>query len=554
MKKGPSEKGFFFKAFIGLLTAFSAYLLYSTFQESTTSASPSDLRDQIETVFLDSWNDYKTYAWGYDVYHPLSHQKSNMYGSNGKPLGWIIVDALDTIMLMYNSTQTHKQEFANEIQLVETWINDVLDYDIDVSVSIFETTIRMLGGLLSGYYLSKELQVGNPDIYLNKAIDLADRLLPAFDATSTGIPYSSINLHTGESVKNHVDDGASSTAEFTTLQLEFKYLSAITGDPAYWEAAEAVYTPLYEENDLLHTFHGLVPIYVYPDNAKFHGQNIRLGSRGDSFYEYLLKQYLQTHEPVYYKLYRQSMEGMKQFLLAKSEPSGLVFIGEREHGLYGPLSPKMDHLVCFMGGLLAMGATEGLQISKAREQPFWDTKHEEDWNLAKSLTRTCYEMYHQVPSGLASEIVVFNKGNSFRPNYWKSSKGDFFIKPADTHNLQRPETVESIMFLYHLTKDQKYRDWGREIFQSFRIHTSVNCQGPNKNCVFTSLSDVISKPTKKGDNLESFWLAETLKYLYLLFLDDVDLSSVVFNTEAHPFPVLPGELLTQKKLFTGWSI
>lgn len=159
-------------------------------------------------------------------------------------------------------------------------------------------------------------------------------MLPAFN-TSTGIPYSSINLHTGASQKNHVDEGASSTAEFTTLQLEFKYLSAITADNRYWKAVEKAYKPLYEQNDLIKKYKGLVSIYTYPDTGTFRGSNIRLGSRGDSFYEYLLKQYLQTHERIYYDLYRVSVEGIKENLLSKSNPSGLTYIGEKNADFLG---------------------------------------------------------------------------------------------------------------------------------------------------------------------------------------------------------------------------
>lgn len=202
-----------------------------------------------------------------------------------------------------------------------------------------------------------------------------------------------------------------------------------------------------------------------------------------------------------------------------------------------------------------MGATEGLPISEARNQQFWDQKREEDWTLAQELTYTCYQMYHQVPSGLAPEIVVFNdKYASGIVGAWQSADGDFFIKPADSHNLQRPETVESIMFLYHLTKEQKYRDWGWEIFQSFRRHSGVNCKKSDTECAYTSITNVLSEPPSKGDNMESFWLAETLKYLHLLFQDDVDLTGLVFNTEAHPFPVIPEQNLKAHNLVTGWHL
>lgn len=143
-----------------------------------------------------------------------------------------------------------------------------------------------------------------------------------------------------------MDAGASSTAEAATVQLELKYLAKLTGEVDWWEKAEMVMQVL-EANK---PKDGLVPIYVNTDTGKYQGNLIRLGSRGDSYYEYLLKQYLQTseEEPIYYDLYRESVEGVRKHLVKKSYPNGLTFIGELDKGIGGPFSPKMDHLVCFM--------------------------------------------------------------------------------------------------------------------------------------------------------------------------------------------------------------
>ncbi|CAR26380.1 hypothetical protein ZYGR_0H01880 [Zygosaccharomyces rouxii] len=539
------------KSLAGSLTAaLVAVVWYWSMGTRITYGDASQVRSLIEEAFLTSWEDYEAYGWGSDEYSPLKRTHKNM-GASDAPLGWIIVDSLDTMMMMYNSSGSSR--LLAGILKAQTWIDNELNYDLDSEVSLFETTIRMLGGLLSAHHWSSQMRVGNEQMYLDKAIDLADRLSMAFLQSKSGIPYSSINLHTGEAVKNHVDGGASSTAEFTTLQLEFKYLSYLTGNKSYWELSEQVYKPLYSLNGLVGPqWDGLAPIYTYPDTGEFRGNHIRFGSRGDSFYEYLLKQYLLTHEKLYYDLYRASIEGMKKHLLGTSKPNGLVYIGEKQFGLRSELDPKMDHLVCFMGGLLAMGATEGLPIKKARKQPFWDTTRESDWKLAQDLTYTCYQMYAQIPTKLSPEIVVFNKEDAVGRSNWISESGDFYVKPADRHNLQRPETVESLMFLYHLTGDNKYRQWGWEIFQGFQQHSlKPRMRRPGK--VYTSLKDCIQSPTQPLDNLESFWLAETLKYLHLLFQDDVDLTKIVFNTEAHAFPVLDTRSLRDMKLKTGWS-
>lgn len=180
-------------------------------------------------------------------------------------MGWIIVDALDTMMLM---------NLTEEVTRARKWIIESLNWDQDKEVSLFETTIRMLGGLLSAHYIS-----GNDDVYLEKAVDLADRLLGGFESPS-GIPYASVNLKQMYGIKSHTDGGASTTAEVSTLQLEFKYLAKLTGEKLYWEKAEKVMETL-ESNKAQD---GLVPIFVSPETGLYTTQTIRLGSRGDSYY------------------------------------------------------------------------------------------------------------------------------------------------------------------------------------------------------------------------------------------------------------------------------
>ena len=133
---------------------------------------------------------------------------------------------------------------TSELAHAREWLSTTLSYDVDHDVNTFETTIRMLGGLLSAHYLSTSFPSMAPmssasgadseDLYLEKATDLASRLFGAFSSHS-GIPYASINLHTSEGIPSHADAGASSTAEATTVQLEMKYLAKLTGEINYWE-------------------------------------------------------------------------------------------------------------------------------------------------------------------------------------------------------------------------------------------------------------------------------------------------------------------------------
>lgn len=521
-----SKKVMFIRVILSSLVLYAVYyltfVLWSPSLRSLSATSWPEAKQQVKEVFLESWNSYEHDAWGKDVYHPVRSMSLNM---GPKPLGWMIVDSLDTLLIM---------DCKEEFERAKKWVKDDLTYHFDYSVSMFETTIRMLGGLLSAFHLSGEKE----DIFLDKAADLANALMGGFKS-KTGIPYSSVNLINGQGIKNHMDNGASATAEVGTLQLEFRYLARLTGEELYWKAAERVILEL----DKNRPQDGLAPIFIQPDTGKYQSNLIRLGSRGDSYYEYLLKQYLQTNnqEPIYWKMYKESVEGVKKHMVGKSKPNGLTFIGELERGIEGSLSPKMDHLVCFYGGLLALGATNGLTLEEARKLPFWGEDQESDFKLGEELTYSCYKMYADVVTGLSPEIVVFNTDDL--------SEKDFHIRPNDKHNLQRPETVESLYYLYKLTGDEKYRKWGYEIFQSFVKYSKVTTKSGLVS--YSNLIDVTRVEPSHGDNMESFWLAETLKYLYLLFDDDniIPLDKYVFNTEAHPFPKFD----MAPRFSTGWQ-
>ncbi|KAI9650175.1 mannosyl-oligosaccharide alpha-1,2-mannosidase [Ciborinia camelliae] len=524
-------------------------------EEGQSTINWLDRRERVKEAFTLSWDAYERYAWGYDEFHPVSKHGKQM---TPKGMGWIIVDALDTMILM---------NLTSRVQHAREWITTSLDYDQDQEVNTFETTIRMLGGLLSAHYLSTEYPhlaplteddegASGEDLYLEKSRDLADRLIGAFDSPS-GIPFASVNLKTNKGVPSHDDGGASSTAEAATLQLELKYLTKLTGETEYWEKAERV-MKIIDDNGMED---GLLPIYIYANTGKFRGSNIRLGSRGDSYYEYLIKQYLQTskEEPIYEELWDEALKGVRKHLITYSSPSRFTVLAERPQGLEGPLSPKMDHLVCFMGGTIALGATGGITEAEARKLPSWSAKKDEEMKLARELTHTCWGMYKVMATGLAPEIAHFNVDSPPLPedaphqapsNFddpenqeWRK---DFIIKSNDNHNLQRPETIETLFYMWRITGEEMYREWGWEMFRSFMNYTSVDEGGG-----FTSLSNANILPPETKDNMESFWLAETLKYFYLLFSpnDLLPLDQIVINTEAHAFPRFKmGPLLS-----TGWK-
>ncbi|KAI7812705.1 mannosidase, alpha, class 1B, member 1b isoform X1 [Triplophysa rosa] len=446
--------------------------------------------EAVREAFRHAWKGYKDFAWGHDELKPISKSYGEWFG-----LGLTLIDALDTMWIL-----GLKDEFAE----AREWVATELSFDKNVDVNLFESTIRILGGLLSTYHLTGD------SVFLEKAKDIGSRLMPAFN-TASKIPYSDVNIGKGTAHSPQWTSD-STVAEVTSVQLEFRELSRLTGDPKYKLAVMDVMNQVHKldgKND------GLVPMFINTNSGQFTHQGIyTLGARADSYYEYLLKQWIQggKKENDLLEDYLQAMEGVKKNLLRKSNPLGLTFVGELSHG---HLSPKMDHLVCFLPGTLALGAHHGLPA--------------DHMELAKELIETCYQMYVQMETGLSPEIAHFNMH--------EGSKQDVEVKIADRHNLLRPETVESLFYLYRFTKDKKYQLWGWEILQNFNKYTRVSTGG------YTSINNVRDPAyPNPRDKMESFFLGETLKYFYLLFSEDPDLISLdkyVFNTEAHPLPVWP---------------
>lgn len=460
---------------------------FPTGEETKVYGPKNGRQEAVVSAYKHAWKGYREHAWGHDELLPISKSYSEWFH-----LGLTLIDGLDTMYLM---------GLREEFEDAKRWVAHDMRLDQDVDVNLFECTIRVLGGLLSTYALSGD------KVFLDKAKELGDRLYPAFNPNS-GVPYSDVNLHTHQAHKPRWGPD-SSTSEVSTIQLEFKYLSYLTGDKKYAERVSEIMRHL----DALPKNDGLVPIFVNANSGQFSGNTITLGARGDSYYEYLLKQYIQTSktEPLYSRMWLESVNGIRRHLVKKTPSEQLTYIAEL---INNGMSPKMDHLVCFMPGALALSYAHGFEYDHLE--------------LAKELMKTCNEMYVRMPTGLAPEIVHFHE--------YTSGGEDMYVKPADEHNLLRPETVESLFLLYRITKDPVYQEWGWKIFQAFEKHTKVPEGG------YSSLHSVKHIPPSFRDKMESFFLGETLKYFFLLFGEDVHvlpLDKWVFNTEAHPLPILP---------------
>ena len=172
---------------------------------------------------------------------------------------------------------------------------------------------------------------------------------------------------------------------------------------------------------------------------------------------------------------------------------------------------KMDHLVCFISDALVLSAEHA------------ETKELSDsyMKLAERVTALCRNFYVSQATGISPDVV----------------QSDGFKRIFSTANQsnQRPEVVEAIFYMYRKTGDEKYRKWNWENFQAMKSAYRTDTG-------WTGLRDVRRKyfsPENREDVTNSFFLAETLKYLYLTFgsSDEIDLNEWVFNTEAHPIKV-----------------
>ncbi|POY75826.1 putative Mannosyl-oligosaccharide 1,2-alpha-mannosidase [Rhodotorula taiwanensis] len=531
---------------------FAIYVLYKKMYPSPSSSSQNQLANELDQfsrrtrsgvdsepitadhekleaiveAFKHSYKAYERDAFGFDDYHPISHRGSNM--SPAGPVGYFLIDSLDSLLLV---------GLEDEYQRARDWVANELDFDLDDKYHTFEITIRVLGGLLSAYHFSGETD----QVLLDKAVDLADRLLPVFD-TPSGLPLSFVNLAKRQAIPDMDNNGLTSVAEAGTLQLEFKYLSHLTGNSVYRDKVEKVMEVIRAQP----TKDGLVPIFMDPIRGIFIMSDVRLGSRGDSFYEYMSKQYFQTSktEPVYREMHDGAMRGIARHLVKKSVTRDLIYTSEliprRVPG--GELqlvdTPKQDHLVCFLGATLLLGVTDGNSLPVPPDESTFTDAQRDEWFLGQELTRTCVDTYFSTKTGLAPEIVNFfthrNDANRYKREWFINSRqtGPNVDPPIDARNILRPETVESLFVAYRVTGDPIYREWGWRIFQAFEKH----CRLPEGG--YASVRDVDELPVIHEDRMETFWISETLKYFFLLFSDAdvVPLDRYTLNTEAHPLP------------------
>ncbi|XP_024245220.1 mannosyl-oligosaccharide 1,2-alpha-mannosidase IB [Oncorhynchus tshawytscha] len=447
-------------------------------------------RDKIREMMKHAWDSYRQYGWGHNELKPLAKKghSTNIFGNS--QMGATIVDALDSLYMM---------GLHDEFKDGQEWIEQNLDFSVNAEVSVFEVNIRFTGGLLAAYYLSGQ------EVFKVKAVQLAEKLLPAFN-TPTGIPWAMVNLKSGVGRNwGWASAGSSILAEFGTLHMEFVHLTYLTGNPAYYQKVMHIRKLLAK----MDRPNGLYPNYLNPRTGRWGQHHTSVGGLGDSFYEYLLKAWLMSDktDTEARKTYDDAIEAIERHLIRKSN-GGLTFIGEWKNG---HLERKMGHLTCFAGGMFALGA-DGSPDDKAGHY----------LQLGAEIAHTCHESYDRTVLKLGPEAFKFDSGLEA-----------VAVRQNEKYYILRPEVIETYWYMWRFTHDPKYRQWGWEAAQAIDKYCRVSGG-------FSGVKDVYSSNPTYDDVQQSFFLAETLKYLYLLFSSDdlMPLESWVFNTEAHPLPVL----------------
>jgi mannosidase alpha-like ER degradation enhancer 2 len=440
------------------------------------------LQARVVQMFEHGFNNYMKYAFPYDELRPITCSGMNTWGNYSLTL----VDSLDTLYLL-NKTDAFREGVNYVINHLR------FDTHSNSSVSVFETNIRILGGLLSAHLLLRkeynfmtldENQKHSDSLLASKVLaiaqDLADRLLLAFN-TPTGIPYGAVNLVHGVAEK---ESNITSVAGAGTYFMEFGTLSVLTGNCSYIRAAERAAVALYDRRS---TTLNLLGNHINIINGQWTHRDAGIGANVDSFYEYLWKGYLLF---------------------------GIDKLSRMFHVLYNAVISNLLRGEWYFEVDMFTGAITWPLFSSL--QAFWPGLQAiigKDLDLAVKTVKAFHGVWRKygcIPEGW---------------NVYSASP-----QPNQRLYPLRPELAESIYHLYRVTRDPMYLYMARDIIKSLSVVARTKCG-------FATVTDVETHDLT--DRMESFFLSETLKYLYLIFSEDHPFhkDQWTFTTEAHLIPL-----------------
>jgi mannosidase alpha-like ER degradation enhancer 2 len=285
-----------------------------------------------------------------------------------------------------------------------------------------------------------------------------------------------VNLKTGQ-----VREAVSNPAEIGTLLLEFGTLAKLTRKDVYYDKAKKALVELHRRRSKL----GLVGSKINVETGAWVDTSSHVGGGIDSYYEYLLKAWLLFGDEDCKKMWGEARGALNRHV-ADDTPAGLWYgsvdmhTGQRTGTEFGALE-------AFLPAVFVL---------------------DEDLERARRLQDSAFSMW--TAAGIEPDSYDYRTGKATYPSY-----------PL------RPEIIESTYFLRRATGEARYLEMGKRMFDDLIAHCRTEVG-------YTGLKDVGTK--EKGDLMHSFFLAETLKYFYLLFAPDevLDVNAVVFTTEAHP--------------------
>jgi mannosidase alpha-like ER degradation enhancer 2 len=349
----------------------------------------------------------------------------------------------------------------------------LIDTKLDFNQDIYVKNFEITIRLLGG--LLSSYQLTHDKRLLALADDLGARLLPAFQSP-TGMPYVYVNLKTGA-----VRGTESNPAEIGSLLLEFGTLSKLTGKSVYYDKAKRALDELYKRQSPI----GLVGASINIETGKWTDETASITGGIDSYYEYLLKCSILFADKDCKRMWGTSVTTINKYL-ADDTSNGLwygqanMYSGKRVSTEYGALD-------AFFPAVLALSG---------------------DLSRARQLQESSYRMW--TLAGVEPEVIDYSA-----------------MKIKNPHYPLRPEIIESTYYLHYFTDDPHYLDMGKTFFDSLVKYDRTDI-------AYAALDNVETK--QKRDSMESFFFAETLKYLYLLYApkQNINLKKSVFNTEAHP--------------------
>ncbi|XP_058820118.1 ER degradation-enhancing alpha-mannosidase-like protein 3 [Topomyia yanbarensis] len=477
---------------VSLWSAIAAEQVPSVPTHNMSSKEQNELKEEAKEMFYHAYRAYMDKAYPADELMPLSctgryRGVTPSRGDLDDVLGnfsMTLVDTLDTLVILGDL-----EEFERAVKLV---IKDV-KFDNDIIVSVFETNIRMIGGLLSAHILAEYIQK-QADVMmwyrgemLEMAKDLGYRLLPAFN-TSTGIPHARVNLKHGIKVEALRHSRETCTACAGTILLEFAALSRLSGEPIFEIKAHTAMDALWK---MRHRSSDLMGTVLNVHSGDWIRRESGVGAGIDSYYEYCLKSYILLGDERYLARFNRHYNAIMKYI-----SQGPMLLDVQMHRPHTKTRNFMDALLAFW---------PGLQVLSGDLKPAVQT-HE--------MLYQVMQMHTFIPEAFTYDFQV----------HWGQ------------HHL-RPEFIESTYFLYRATGDHYYLQVGKKALKALQKHARVPCG-------YAAVNDV--RTGKHEDRMDSYVLSETFKYLYLLFSDPSDLllniENFIFTTEAHLLPLTLGQL------------